>query len=641
MDEQRCREKVSAERTEKQKQLRTTRSKFQQRIQESERELQDLRQAVQSLKRSAQAAVEDSERIFTELIRSIERRRSEVKELIRDQEKAEVSRVEGLLEQLEQEIAELRRRDAELEQLSHTEDHIHFLQSCQSFCALLGSGDLPSISVSSHDSFEAVRKSFSELKERLEDVFKLELVKISESVKEVHTVEPRTREDFLQYSCQLTLDPKSAHGNLRLSEWNRRVTRMEEKQRYPDHPERFDGWFQRHIVKFLKAGSITASLLQNITTTQLKRVTPVHPFPRHPRAWPLGASWGESPGRERHAPGVSGRGGAVAACPSATGGGRMERGPLRRVGCHRGPGGPWKAAAPRWITTRVATLWPAIGTGFAAGRSWEGALSPGPRLDPGRGRAGPEPAPSDYFWLPPSPAAPRSSGGLGLLPGRSQGTSPAPQAKPAPARALEAPRWAGVKALSVRGQCVSSLRYYAFLLFSFRDPLSLVSPVNSCPTLSGALGRSPGNDRGAGQAPQNSLGRKLKVAAKSNQTGRFRARPRPRLGSSQGPGEKAPSQLRPAANPVPIAGHRAEIRIIIRRGTAAFRGPPWASAAPQPPLRGLIPSSPAPPRRAAAPRPPGLAFCSQVTPPKRPPGARLGGGRERGEPVSPSSAEWS
>ncbi|KAJ8377169.1 hypothetical protein SKAU_G00077490 [Synaphobranchus kaupii] len=80
---------AAAERTEKQKQLGATQSKFQQRIQEREKELQDLRQAVQSLKRSAQAAVEDSERIFTELIRSIERRRSEVKELIRDQEKAE------------------------------------------------------------------------------------------------------------------------------------------------------------------------------------------------------------------------------------------------------------------------------------------------------------------------------------------------------------------------------------------------------------------------------------------------------------------------------------------------------------------------------------------------------------------------
>ncbi|XP_061093666.1 E3 ubiquitin/ISG15 ligase TRIM25-like [Conger conger] len=158
---------VSTARAEKQKQMGATQSKFQQRIQEREKELQDLRQAVQSLKSSAQTAVEDSERIFTEMIRSIERRCSEVKELIRDQETAEVSRAEGLLERLEQEIAELRRRDAELEQLSHTEDHIHFLQSSKSLCVPPGPGDLPSITVSPHISFEAVRKCVSELKERL------------------------------------------------------------------------------------------------------------------------------------------------------------------------------------------------------------------------------------------------------------------------------------------------------------------------------------------------------------------------------------------------------------------------------------------------------------------------------------------
>ncbi|KAJ8247232.1 hypothetical protein COCON_G00234430 [Conger conger] len=246
MDEHRGHDTVSAaaERTEKQKQLGATQSKFQQRIQEREKELQDLRQAVQSLKCSAQAAVEDSERIFTEMIRSIERRCSEVKELIRDQEKAEVSRAEGLLERLEQEIAELRRRDAELEQLSHTEDHIHFLQSCQSLCVPPGPGDLPSITVSPHISFEAVRKSVSELKERLEDIFKVELVKISESVKEVPSAEPRTREDFLQYSCQLTLDPNTVYKKLHLSEGNRVVTSMREIQSYPDHPERFDYWDQ-------------------------------------------------------------------------------------------------------------------------------------------------------------------------------------------------------------------------------------------------------------------------------------------------------------------------------------------------------------------------------------------------------------
>ncbi|KAJ8271283.1 hypothetical protein COCON_G00101420 [Conger conger] len=40
-------------------------------------------------------------------------------------------------------------------------------------------------------------------------------------VEEVSVLEPQTRQDFLQYGCQLTLDPNTAHRNLRLSEGNR------------------------------------------------------------------------------------------------------------------------------------------------------------------------------------------------------------------------------------------------------------------------------------------------------------------------------------------------------------------------------------------------------------------------------------
>ncbi|KAJ8253752.1 hypothetical protein COCON_G00203640 [Conger conger] len=246
MDEHRGHDTISAaaERTEKQKQMGVIQSTFQQKIQEREKEFCDLRQAVQSLKCSAQAAVDDNERIFTELIRSIERRRSEVKELIRDQEKAEVSRAEGLLKQLEQEIAELKRRDAELEQLSHTEDHIHFLQSLY---APPRTADLSSITINQHVSFEAAKKCLSELKERLEDVSKGELLKITESVKEVaiqQIPQPKDRKEFLQYYCHLTLDPDTAYTKLSLAEGNRAVTRVSVSQSYPDHPARFDYWEQ-------------------------------------------------------------------------------------------------------------------------------------------------------------------------------------------------------------------------------------------------------------------------------------------------------------------------------------------------------------------------------------------------------------
>ncbi|XP_036828058.1 E3 ubiquitin/ISG15 ligase TRIM25 isoform X2 [Oncorhynchus mykiss] len=203
MDDHKGHDTVSAaaERTEKQRQLGMSQQKVQQRFQEREKELKELQQAVESLKRSAQSAVEDSDQIFTELIRSIERRSSEVKELIRAQEKAHVSQAEGLLEQLKQEIAELRKRSTELEQLSHTEDHIHFLQSYQSLSSISISSDLPSIVVRPLQYFGDVSKTVSELREKLEDFLKGEWTKISTTVNIVDVVlppEPKTREQLLQ-----------------------------------------------------------------------------------------------------------------------------------------------------------------------------------------------------------------------------------------------------------------------------------------------------------------------------------------------------------------------------------------------------------------------------------------------------------
>ncbi|XP_039902176.1 LOW QUALITY PROTEIN: protein NLRC3-like [Simochromis diagramma] len=43
-----------------------------------------------------------------------------------------------------------------------------------------------------------------------------------------------------KYSCQLTIDTNTVHTKLRLSDNNRKVTRVEEIQSYPDHPDRFD-----------------------------------------------------------------------------------------------------------------------------------------------------------------------------------------------------------------------------------------------------------------------------------------------------------------------------------------------------------------------------------------------------------------
>ncbi|XP_029381775.1 NLR family CARD domain-containing protein 3-like isoform X2 [Echeneis naucrates] len=56
--------------------------------------------------------------------------------------------------------------------------------------------------------------------------------------------ELRMRAGFKKYACELTLDPNTAHRNLRLSEGNRKVTWVNEEQSYLDHPERFEPWPQ-------------------------------------------------------------------------------------------------------------------------------------------------------------------------------------------------------------------------------------------------------------------------------------------------------------------------------------------------------------------------------------------------------------
>ncbi|XP_072562904.1 NLR family CARD domain-containing protein 3-like isoform X2 [Paramormyrops kingsleyae] len=58
-----------------------------------------------------------------------------------------------------------------------------------------------------------------------------------------HSGECRTRPGLQKYSCQLTLDPNTAHRRLSLSQANRKVT-WEAEEPYADHPERFDRCYQ-------------------------------------------------------------------------------------------------------------------------------------------------------------------------------------------------------------------------------------------------------------------------------------------------------------------------------------------------------------------------------------------------------------
>ncbi|MBN3310583.1 TRI16 protein, partial [Amia calva] len=319
---------TKAERTEKQKLLVEVQTDTQQKIQEREVQLKELKKVVESLKRSAERVLGDSENILTELLRSIERMRSLVKEILSTDGKEKVSEAEEIVERLELELVNLRRKDSVLQELANTEDNIRFIENYQSHCVPMET-DLPNITANPEASFEQVRTAVFDLREQLEDICTGELGSISNMVKEtvvftlgdntrdslsgerddtgetsgrrrlssrlllgvlpgakegwrlpaysrsegpqhvseektlphvdgavyppvlreipvqsLQAPQPRTRAEFLTYSCKLTLDPDTAHRRLHLSDGNTVVTLKRESQPYHERPERFDGWTQ-------------------------------------------------------------------------------------------------------------------------------------------------------------------------------------------------------------------------------------------------------------------------------------------------------------------------------------------------------------------------------------------------------------
>ncbi|XP_053185497.1 tripartite motif-containing protein 16-like [Scomber japonicus] len=246
VDEHKGHDTVSAavERTERQRELEINRENIQQRIQDREKDVKLLQQEVEAVSLSADKAVEDSEKIFTELIHLLQKRSSDVKQQIRSQQETEVSRVKELQEKLQQEITELKRKDAELKQLSHTEDHNQFLHNYPSVSQLSEPTDSSSINIRPLGYFEDVTAAVSELRDKLQDILKEEWTNISLTVTEVDVLlsdskaEPKTRAGFLRYSCEITLDPNTAYMKL-LSEGNRKAKLMSQQQSYSAHPDRF------------------------------------------------------------------------------------------------------------------------------------------------------------------------------------------------------------------------------------------------------------------------------------------------------------------------------------------------------------------------------------------------------------------
>ncbi|XP_029975796.1 tripartite motif-containing protein 16-like [Salarias fasciatus] len=236
---------AAAERRQKQKELEGSRLNIQLRIQEREKDMKLLQHQMEAISVSADEAVEHSEESFTQMIRLLQKRSLEVKEQLRSQQQTAVGGLKELEEKLQQEIAELKRKDVQLEQLAHTEDHTQFLHSYTSVSALSEPTHSSSIQTAPLRYFEDVAAAVSESRDKLQDILgeteeELQLLEVLQLLQ----LHPESRADFLEYSQQITLDSNSAYRMLKLSDGDRKVTYTNAVQPHSDHPDRFTGCFQ-------------------------------------------------------------------------------------------------------------------------------------------------------------------------------------------------------------------------------------------------------------------------------------------------------------------------------------------------------------------------------------------------------------
>ncbi|CAL8321477.1 unnamed protein product [Arctogadus glacialis] len=194
---------AEAERNERQKELSGHQRATRARVKEVEQDLEVLQQEMDSINRSADEAVKRADEISADHIRSIERRRSEVIEETRTEQKAGLKRIQDLRKSLEQELVQMKRSGDDLDRLSQTQSHVTFLQKYPWNYSIRRSTRRPT-------------RVFSFLKDNSAHL------SLAEPPLEVLPPEqPHTRAQFLTYSCEMSIDPSTTR--LLLTQSNRGV----------------------------------------------------------------------------------------------------------------------------------------------------------------------------------------------------------------------------------------------------------------------------------------------------------------------------------------------------------------------------------------------------------------------------------